>query len=432
VRFHDGTQFNADAVKYTLDRTYNPALASRCTGCSVGFYESTEIVDPLTVRIHLKAPWAPFLDACSQYYRIVSPTGVRRAGDQDFGRHPVGSGPFRFVEWIPNDRIVLERNPDYAWASPMFQHQGPTYLDRLVFRVIPEPSTRVDALQTGEVQIIAPVASQDFQRLAHDPRFKLVVGVASGKPWVWAMNVTKSPTNELAVRQAMEYGINRELIARVVYGPFQAYGAFHASYTILSPTTWGYDKSSEIYHYDPAKAKDLLDSAGWKLGPDGIRRKGDQNLVVGFNSWEHGIPELVQAQLRSIGMDVRVGIYNALTVNEDQRKGLSNCSPTPSARTDPDVLAAGLESQNVGGNGNNFAFVKDPALDKMLMDAANEVNVAKRKNMYAQISRYVMENAFWLPVTTFDNVSLVSTKVQGLRFDATGFFPWLYDTSLTS
>lgn len=430
VRFQDGTPLDAAAVKYNFDRTHNPALATRCVGCAVGFYESTQVVDPLTVRVQLKTPWAPFLDAASLFYRIVSPAGVAKVGDQDFGRNPVGSGPFRFVEWIPNDRIVVERYAAYAWGSPLFRHQGPAFLDRVVFRIIPEPSTRVSALESGEVQLTTAVSAQDFQRLAHDPRFKPIVGLSPGSPYNWAINVTKAPTDDLAVRQAMQYGINRPVIARIAYGAFQAVGAYRPAFTMLSPVTWGYDKSSEIYSYDPAKAKALLDAAGWKPGPDAIRRKGEQRLTVVFNAWEHGIPELVQAELRAIGFEVKVGIFDALTVNENQRKGQSNLSPLPGARTDPDVLSAFLHSRNVGGGGFNFSFVKDPTLDKLLDDGAVEVNPARRKQIYADALRYAMEKSYMLPITTRDNVSLESAKVQDLRFDATGFFPWLYDTWL--
>ena len=427
VKFQDGTPLDAAAVKANFDRTHNPALVTRCGGCAVGFYESSDVVNPSTVRVNLKAPWAPFLDATSLFYRMTSPTAVKKTSDEDFGSHPVGSGPFRFVQWIPNDRIVLERNPGYAWPSPMFQHQGPAYLDRLVFRIILEPSTRVAALQTGEVQVTTAVAPQDFQALAHDPRFRPIVGLSPGSPYNWAINVTKVPTDDLAVRQAMEWGINRDLIARVVYGPFQAYGAYRPAYTMLSPATWGYAKSSEIYHYDPAKARELLEAAGWKVGPDGIRRKDNQALIVVFNAWEHGIPELVQSELRNIGFDVKVGIYDGLTVNEAQRKGESNLSPLPGARTDPDVLSAFLHSRNVGGGGFNFSFAKDPMLDRLLDQGATEVDPDKRKQIYAEALTYAMQKAYMLPITTRDNVSLESVKVQDLRFDATGFFPWMYD-----
>lgn len=430
VRFQDGTPFDAAAVKFNFDRTHNPALGARCGGCAVGFYESADVVNPATVRIHLKSPWAPFMDAASLFYRMVSPAGVRKAGDQDFGRQPVGTGPFRFVEWVPNDHVTLERNPGYNWAPSMFTHQGPAYLDRVTFRIIPEPSTRVGALQSGELQVTTAVSPQDFQRLARDARFRPIIGLAPGSPYNWAINITKAPTDDLAVRQAMELGINRDLIARVVYGPFQQYGAYRPAFTMLSPVTWGYDKGSEIYRYDPAKAKALLDAAGWKLGPDGVRVKGGQRLALVFNAWEHGIPELVQSELRGIGMDVKIGIYDALTVNENQRKGQSNLSPLPGARTDPDVLSAFLHSRNAGGGGFNFSFARDPMLDRLFDEGATEVNTAKRKQIYAEALRYAMDKAYMLPITTRDNVSLESAKVQGLRFDATGFFPFLYDTSL--
>jgi peptide/nickel transport system substrate-binding protein len=118
ITFHDGTPFNAEAVKFNFDRVHNPALASQATPTAVGFYESTEVIDPLTARVHLKSPWGPFLDALSFSYRMVSPAGVQKVGDKDFGRHPVGSGPFRFVEWVENQQVVLERSRRRSSAGP--------------------------------------------------------------------------------------------------------------------------------------------------------------------------------------------------------------------------------------------------------------------------------------------------------------------------
>jgi len=430
VKFHDGSPFNADAVKFNMDRTHDPALATRCGGCAVGFYEGTDVVDPFTVRIRLRAPWAPFLDAMSLFYRMVSPDQVRKVGHQDFGRQPIGTGPMRFVEWVPNSRIVLERYADYNWAPPIFRNKGKAYVDRVVFRIITEPSTRVAALEAGEAQVATAVSSQDFGRLSKDSRYQVVVGLSPGVPFTFAINTTKAPTNELAVRRALNWGIDREIIARASYQPFQPFGAFRPAYTLLSHTTWGYDKGTETYEYDIDRARTLLEEAGWRMGPDGIRQKGGQRLEMVLNSWEHGPPEIMQSHLRRIGVSLKIGIMNALAVNEAQRKADSHMSPLPAARTDPDVLSAFLHSRNVG-SGFNFSFVKDPDLDRIFDQAATEVDAARRKQLYAQAVRRTLDRAYMLPVHNRDNVSLASARVQGLRFDVTGFFPWIHEVWLS-
>lgn len=426
VKFHDGTQFNAAAVKFNFDRTHDPKLATRIADVAHGFYSSAEVVDPLTVRIHLKEPWAPFLDAASLYYRLVSPAAVRRYGDQDFGLHPVGTGPFKFVEWIPNDHITLVRNEEYNWAPPTATHSGSAYLEKIIFRLIPEDGTRVAALENGEAQVIDVAPPQDVERLIKDTRFKALVGLAPGRPFSYAINVTRAPTTELEVRQALNYGINRPAIVNTVFGPFQRLRAYLPAYGDLTPYTYGYDRGAEIYHYDPSKAKALLDKAGWKPGPDGIREKEGQRLTIVLGSPEHGVPEVMQDQLKQIGVDLKVIIGPWLLVNENQRKFVSHLAPLPGARTDPNIVNR-LHSRLVGGGGFNFVFIKSPELDRLIDAQASEVNEAKRLQILSTIQRQIMQQAYMLPVYNFDNISIQSNSVSDLEFNELGFFPILYN-----
>jgi len=435
VKFHDGTPFNAAAVKFNFDRTHNPALATRCGGCAVGFYEGADVIDPMTVRIRLKNRWAPFLDAMSLFYRMVSPAGVQKHGDLDFRRNPVGTGPFKFVEWIPSDHITLERNPDYNWAPSTLKHQGPAYLDRVIVRILPEPGTRVAALENGEVQVIDNAPAQDFDRLIKaDTRIKPLVGLVPGVPFNFAMNTTKPPTDEMAVRQAMSYGLDRPTIVKTAFGPFQKYKAFHAAYGLLTPWTYAYDKEAGIYGFDQAKARQLLDRAGWEMGSDGIRRKGGKRLTIALASWQHGVPELMQAQLKQIGIELEIlveeGVRAGPAANENQRKQISHMSFLAAPRSDPDIISALLHSRNVGGGGFNFSFVKDPELDQLLDAQAVEIDATKRAAILAKVQRLVMAKAYMLAVYNWDNVSLRSARVNDLEFDHIGFFPWLYDAWL--
>ncbi|HET7265713.1 MAG TPA: ABC transporter substrate-binding protein [bacterium] len=429
LRFHDGTPLDAAAVKFNFDRTHDPKLATRIGDVAIGFYDHATVVDPLTVQIHLKSSWAPFLDAVSLYYRLVSPAAVRKYGDKDFGTHPVGSGPFKFVEWVPNDHITLARNEAYTWSAPTANHPGPAYLDSVVFRIIPEDGTRVAALENGEVQVIDTAPAQAFDQMVRSGKFQAVIGYAPGRPFSWAINVTKPPTDELAVRQALEYGINRPLIVNIVYGPYQRLGAYLPAFGDLTPYTWGYDKRAEIYHYDPSKAKALLDQAGWKPGPDGIRQKNGMRLTIPLGDWEHGAPEVMQDQLRAIGIDLKLFVLPALVVNENQRKGATLLSPLPAARTDPNTVSR-LHSRYIGGGGFNFAFVNNPDLDRLLDQQAQEANPQKRLALLATIQETIMRQAYMLPVYDYDNISVKAARVQELQFNELGFFPILHDTWL--
>jgi peptide/nickel transport system substrate-binding protein len=430
VTFQDGTPFDAAAVKFNFDRTHNPKLATRCGNCAVGFYDHSEVLDARTVRIVLNRPWAPFLDALGLHYRMVSPAGVKKYGDEDFGQHPVGSGPFRFVEWVPNDHITLERYDAYNWAPSIMKHRGSAYLDRVTFRILPEAATRVAALENGELQVIDDVPAQDFARLVKDPRYTPFIGNVPGVPFSWAMNVTKSPTSDLAVRRALEYGIDRPTIAKTIFGPYQALGAYLPAYGELTQYTWGYDKGSEIYHYDPEKAMRLLDEAGWKVGRDGIREKDGQRLTIALGAPDHGAPEVMQSELRRIGVDLQIIVATWLVINGDQRKGVTLLAPLPGARSDPDVMSHQLHSREIGSF--NFSFVHDPELDALLDAQVTQLNPTVRLKTLSKAQRRVMDQAYMLPVYDYDEVALKAATVRDLAFDSVGRFPWIYDAWLSA
>src|SRR5205807_7240018 len=174
VRFHDGTPFGAEAVKFTLDRVVDPATKAGQSHDQLGPYDRTEIVDDSTVKIVMKQPYAPLLTNLNGYLGIVSPTAVEKMGLAEFARHPVGSGPFMFKEWVPKDHVTLVKNPDYNWGSSYFKHTGPAYLDQVIFKIIPEESVRTGTLKTGETQIIDEVDPLEYDTLSKDPKFGII------------------------------------------------------------------------------------------------------------------------------------------------------------------------------------------------------------------------------------------------------------------
>src|SRR5262249_11336257 len=151
VKFHDGTSFNAAAVKFNLDRIIDPATKSTSAISALGPYDHTDVVDEFTARVYFKDSYAPFLYAASTpFLGIISPTAAKKWG-ADFNKHPVGSGPFKFESMVPADNITMVRNPEYRWAPKgFFTNSGPAYLDRVVVKTIPEASTRLATLENGE------------------------------------------------------------------------------------------------------------------------------------------------------------------------------------------------------------------------------------------------------------------------------------------
>lgn len=425
VTFHDGEPFNAEAVKYMMDRSHDPQSPTRLAPAAYDFYESTETPDELTAVINLSAPWAPMLDAISFTYRPVSPKAAEELGEE-LSRNPVGTGPFKFVEWVPNSYVRLVKNPDYNWASPIFEHEGPAYLDEITFQNIPEHTARVAALENDEVQVMEVLPSQEVDRIAADSDYEVLVGIPPGIPYGYTTNVRKPPTDELEVRQAMNYAINQEEVCQTLFGSLQELGAFLPSHGILTPNTFAYEPKAEIYTHDPDKAIELLESAGWMEGSGGIREKNGQPLVIQIGTWETiGVEQIIQQQFRAVGIDLQITVAPGLVTNESARREEIHMSPLPAGRSDPDILAL-LHSRNAG-TGFNFTYHSNAELDDLLDQGASEPDEEKRVEIYSQVQMIIMENAMFLPVYGYDNVSAKRAEVKGEIIFDRGLWPYLYD-----
>jgi len=303
VTFHDGTPFNADAVKLTLDRIVNPDLKSQTAFSLIGPYDGSTVTDPSTVVVKFKSPYAPFLDSLAQpYLAPVSPTAVQKYG-KDFGNNPVGTGPFKFDSYKTDSVLRMVRNSDYKWAPAMFGHQGPSYLDAISWRIIPEPATRLAALKSGEVSFIQDVPPQDYDNLKNTNTLQILQGVMSGSGWSMMINVTKAPVDDVKVRQALEWGADKAGMIKAVWK-----NLYKPATSALTSVTFGYDPATaNVYKYDPQKAGALLDDAGWKMGSSGVRQKNGQDLVLGVyyrsdNADFVGMATFLQASYQQIGV----------------------------------------------------------------------------------------------------------------------------------
>ena len=426
VTFHDGTPFSAQAVQFNLDRIANPDTASQKAIFMLGPYQRTEVVDEYTVRIHLTRPYAPLLDALSQVYLgMASPTAIERWG-ADYQFHQVGTGPYAFVEYVPNQHLTLARNADYAWGPAFFENEGPAYLDQIEFHFLVDAATRAAALETGEVQVMGEVPPRDAARLDQDDEFTLHAVPIPGQPAQFFLNSQLSPLDDQRVRQALLYATDRETIVRTIFGDTSP-----AAFGPLSAATKGYSTGvREFYPYDPEKAAALLEDAGWRERDGDVARTKDDaplKLRMALGSWGFNpdIAQLLQAQWAQVGivLDAEVMPYPALL--DAGQTGSQHLVGFGLFGHDPNLLWTFYHSDG----GSNFSKASDPTLDNWL-DEAVTVDGADRDALYAQIQRRIMEQALVIPIRDYVNLNVTRADVRGLRFDAQGWFPWLVDVRL--
>ena len=428
VTFHDGTPFNAEAVKFTFDHIVDPESRSGFASSLLGPYDHTEIVDDLTAKVHFKEPYAPFLDSASQaFLGIVSPTAVQ-ADREAFLRNPVGTGFMKFDEWVHNDHITLSRNPDYNWASPLFEHSGPAYLDKVTFRFYTDMPTRLAALEAGDADLIQTPPYNEIQRLQDDDRYGVNLVINPGLPVVLILDSTKAPTDDLAVRQALNLALDRQFV--VDQGMF---GFTRPSYGPLWESTPYYSSEVEgLYPYDPEKAKQLLDEAGWVAGADGIREKDGQRLTISLASTDFLTPfrDISQALWSEVGIEVNVQTMTNAAAVEAMSNSEVNAAGQAWISSDPVVLSNLFHSKNISGG---FAWSKfsDPHLDDLLERGESTVDEDERAQIYAEVQQIVMENALIIPYYGNPETSIAfESQYQGIKQDFRNYL-WLYDAHVS-
>lgn len=427
VKFHDGTPFNAQAVKFNLDRIVDPQTKSQKAVFMLGPYDHTEVVGDYTIKVYLQEPFAPLLDSLSQVYLGMASLAATEKWGLDYQMHQVGTGPFMFKEYVPNDHLTLTRNPDYNWAPAIFDHQGPAYLEEIEFRFFVEPATRALALESGEAQVMGEIPPQDAQRLSDDPDFQLVPVALPGTPLVLFMNTQRPPTDNLRVRQALIYAADREAIVTAIFKNLSP-----VAHGPLNAVTLGYDEGmTGLYNHDPELAENLLKEAGWvDADGDGVLEKDSQPLMVEAYLMGWGfmpeVAQLLQAQFKAVGVEMRNQVVAYPAALEAAREGKHHLIPFSLSSSDPDILRTFFHSDG----GFNWAKIQDPRLDELLEEGARTRDPEKRKELYAEAQQIIMAEAWIIPIRDYVNLNAASAQVRGLRYDLRGWFPWLYDVYL--
>ncbi|WP_270165366.1 ABC transporter substrate-binding protein [Paenibacillus sp. SYP-B4298] len=417
VTFHDGTPFNAEAVKYSLDRILDPNTKASNAAAQIVPYASSEIIDEHTIKLHLSRPSRAFLGNLSQAaLSIVSPAAAEQHGEQ-FGKHPVGTGPFKFVKWEENAELRVERNPDYNWAPETVENPSAPYLNSITFKIVPEEATRIGSLQSGQVTAVETVPPQNVLSLQSDDKFQLLKVNSPGLPYTLFINQNKAPWNEQKARQALQLGIDVGSIVKTLY-----LGTYEQAWSALTPTIFGYDASLEnVVKPDPVKAGHLLDELGWVKGEDGIREKAGQKLTLHYvdgspnREKRNDIAVMVQQQLKQIGIQVNVEITKDV-VTVVLTNGDYDVYGNSQVNGDPNALVSFYRTPASGAR-ETLSKLSSAEVDEWLDQAAVEFDDARRAELYKKVQQYIHDQAIIIPVYIFPYTVGASSSLQGLKFD---------------
>lgn len=426
VTFHDGTPFNAEAVKFSFDRIPLPETGSTSAIAIIGpSYETTNVIDDYTVEVRFTAPYAPFLGGVTTaFLGIVSPTSAQESG-ADFTQNPVGTGPFIFEEWVAQQSTSMRVNPDYNWAPSIFNHSGRAYLDEIHYQYVPESATRQALLDTGEAQFIDAVPPQSVAAIEANDDQQMVVASRPGASKMIDLNTAKAPLDDLDVRRALHHAFDRETLVDTVL-----FGAFEPSSTPLARSTFGFDESvAGMYPYDPELAVELLEGAGWVLDGDVRTRDGEEfrlNCIIGTAEEDAAIAQVLQQQWGQVGIAIDINVIAGTAQTEAKRNGDHHIGFKIGVYQDPDILGIYFHPRSIGGF--NYTFYDDPALADLFDKGIATLDPTERAQVYSEISVLMMEQAIMIPIYYLSNLSAASASLTGLVHDTAGYW-WYYDAS---
>ncbi len=399
VKFHDGTDLNAEAVKFNFDRILDPATKSWVRV----FYEQVdkvEVEDEHTLRVVMNEPSGALLPALAGYFQGVpvgSPTAMKKYGD-DWLRHPVGTGPFIFKEWAPGERVVLERNPNYF-------KKGLPYLDGIEFRIMRDPLAAITALRTGAVDLMARVPVRNVPIIEKAPGIVLRSG-PDRAPVIALVNMRHKPFDDLRVRKAVAgYGIDRAEIARVVY-----MGKAKPLVSIIPEGVQDYLDLNELYPYDPAKAKALLKEAGYDDKTPLRYTIVTNNDDLAFAD----IAAMMKEQLAKIGVEIKIEIMDKSTWLDKviRRYEFEQTLEDFAALVDINQRSVSFFPDAP----SNYMGMQDTRPAELIRQWRRALDPAERRRLSHELQRVMAENLYWVNISGSPYFQAHRDYVQGYAF----------------
>lgn len=407
VKFHDGTPFNAEAVKFNYERQIdakNPYHHGTFEYAEFTFQnvKTVDVVDEFTVKFTLSAPYAPFISNMAMFSTAISsPTAIKKWG-KDYFKHPTGTGAFRFVEWVQKDHITMEANKDYWRGRPC--------VDRLIIRGIPDNTVRLLEMEKGTAQVMQQVNPPDYDRIRGNKDLVLVTAPGLNVGYL-AMNTGKEPFNDARVRRAVNHAINRDALVKAFYG-----GVGAPATNPMPPTIWGYNTAVKPYEFSPAKAKQLLNEAGY---PGGINTElWWPNRARPYLTQPQKIAEALQSQLAQGGIQAKLVTFEWGTYLAKVRSGEHPMAILgwTGDNGDPDnFIYVLLDRDNAEkGKASNIAFYSSGAVHDLLIKAQQVSAQSERAKLYEKVQQIIHDDAPWAPLVHAARVLAHRSQVQNV------------------
>ncbi|MED4957591.1 ABC transporter substrate-binding protein [Paenibacillus macerans] len=389
VKFHNGEDFNAEAVKYSVERMLDPELKFQLAP-DFEILKEAVVVDDYTVNIVTKEPFAG-LPLRLFYLTIVPPGYIAEKGNEYFGQHPVGTGPFKFKEYVKDDHITLEANKDYFKGAPGF--------DELVFRPIPEEASRIAALEAGEVDLITGISTNQIARLEQNGDLQLVTIPTTRSVYISLNTLQPSILQNKSFRQALNYAVDVDSIINNILE-----GKATKLSTVFLPHFFGYSDQIEPYPYDPAKAKQLIAESGYKNEP--------LNFIItpgGGNTKE--VAEAVANQLREAGVNVSVLEKESALHRAEMAAGTAG--PLWLQTFGGPYNSAEMISRVSFGTGQRYSGLANQELDDLRAKASATLDETKAAELWRQYQENFKEEAPAIFLYQQQATSGFNSKVKG-------------------
>lgn len=424
VSFHSGKPMTSADVQYTFERWLG--IEGSPTSYTIDPIESIEAPDDYTIVFNLSSPYNVFLDQLSGGWAVIlNQEAVDSAGDSYGVETADGTGPFRFESWTRNQSLQLTRFEDYAWGSPMFENQGPAYVESAEVRIVPEATTRIAEFQSGNLHLVATVPPVEVERL-RDASGVDIVEFEQLQTTYLGMNMTVAPTDDIEVRRAVAYGIDR---ASIVEGA--NFGLGQPAVTMLHPNTPHFWQGSldEAPDYDPDLARQILEDAGWIAGNDGIREKDGQRLVMPLWVINDEVTtlqaQIIEEQLADVGIEVDTTQYEQTAWFEAARSGDQTAFIIGVFYSSADVLYFYFYSEQQPAP-NRF-FIEDPEVDEWLLDSRSNPDEDAVAETFENIQRRLIESNPAVPLVHLLGTLGRAEVVQGVEVHTSRWLNRLLD-----
>src|ERR1700676_1705495 len=409
VKFHDGRPLTSADVKSTIEFMLNPANHSPKQG-AFRLVTSIEAPDPVTVIFHLKEPYASFLWNLERSAIGIVPAGA----PADFARHPIGTGPFRFVNQAQDDYVALERNASYFRGVPKIQ--------TVIFRVVPDAIVRALELRKGSADLEMSSLSPDLiPILARQSDLEVSRRTGTNLAYL-GFNFADPILSRREVRQALAYGTDRQSLIK-----YLLHGQGELASGLLPPSNWAYSPDVPVYPYDPAQAEKLLDTAGLPRTSDGKRPRFHLTLKVSTEEPARLLAAALQEQWKKIGVELEIRPLELATLFSDLSKGNFQITSLRwvGANNDPDIFELVFSSKRFPPNGFNRGHYSNPQMDLLTTQIRTEMNREKRKELCSLAQKLVADDLPYLPLCFVDVVSVHRRALGDLSLSPTGDYAFL-------